>query len=152
MSSTLISRSLKHVFLVLISCYLASMVILYSFNLHQTSQSNKSNKSNKLNQTFRPLPDLNKDYSLTEKIINPYHFSVVLNSERCDSDTQLLIVVHSSTKVGKSYDLLGGATTNIWLHTCQIWQSVMLHSHSDSESNRKLVSFKWRRWFWINCR
>ena len=47
----------------------------------------------------RPLPDLNKEYSLSDPIINPYNFAFLINSERCDSDVQLLIVVHSSTKV-----------------------------------------------------
>ena len=50
----------------------------------------------------RPLPDLNKEYSLSNPIINPYNFTFLINSERCDSDVQLLIVVHSSTKVSRS--------------------------------------------------
>ena len=47
----------------------------------------------------RPLPDLNKEYSLSNPIINPYNFTFLINSDGCDTDVQHLIVVHSSTKV-----------------------------------------------------
>ena len=71
----------------------------------------------------RPLPDLNKEYSLSDPIINPYNFTFLINSERCDSDVQLLIVVHSSTKVSRSSTF---SAFFLSLNSCGYWLDINL--------------------------
>ena len=50
-------------------------------------------------ETYKPLPNLNQLYKLSDEIVNPYNFSFVINAEPCTPNKKLLIAVHSSPKV-----------------------------------------------------
>ena len=50
-------------------------------------------------EKYKPLPKLNQIYKLSDEIVNPYSFSLVINAEPCHPKEKLLIVVHSSPKV-----------------------------------------------------
>ena len=53
-------------------------------------------------EIYKPLPNLNQLYKLSDEIVNPYNFSFVINAEPCIPNEKLLIVVHSSPKVSQS--------------------------------------------------
>ena len=50
-------------------------------------------------ETYKPLPNMNRLYKLSDEIVNPYNFSLVIIAEPCTSNEIILIVVHSSPKV-----------------------------------------------------
>ena len=74
--------------------YVLYMVATSQENLQTTAASVKA----KVNY-YEPLPQLNKIYNKTDRIVNPYNFSFILNAEPCAADVELVIIVHSSPKV-----------------------------------------------------
>lgn len=78
------------------------MIPLLTTTLYFYNYINLINSAQASNAEMEPsITPLSLHFSLTDNIVNPYNFSFVLQTEACRDEDELLIVIHSSTKVSR---------------------------------------------------